>query len=208
MPSKGDPYLDAGMHGYIRKTAMKEFWRVSAWYDDVSDLIQDGYLCFAKCRARYVDKLKVLPATDPTPDDKRQMMAMVRTAFDRHVKFVLTQHIKDGWEVPVSQLARAGAPESADPWDALAPAQLGDASVVDLLRSLPAEIQQLMVALMGDVAVGYSYLERRKTAKGGTRVVRRKSGVRETTNQYYCRLIGVDPATHDLVGQIRSLLHT
>lgn len=207
-----DPYLDAGMHGYIRNTAVREFWRVSAWYDDVADLVQDGYLCFAKCRARYVDKLKVLPADNPTPDDRKQMMAMVRTSFDRHVKFVLTQHIKDGWEVPASQLVRAGAEEPADPWDVLASPQMGDASLVDLVRSLPAEIQQLIVILAGDGAealrMGYSRLERRKTAGGAVRFVRHRRRLRETTNQYYCRLVGLDPDKHDLVGQVRALLVT
>lgn len=209
--SERDPYLDAGMEGFIRRTAVKEFWRVSYWYDDVADLVQDGYLCFAKCRARYVDKLKTLPATNPTIDDKRQMMAAVKTTFERHVKFVLTQHIKDGWEVPVSQLVRAGAEEPADPWDALTPAQESEGGLIDLVKSLPAEIQQLIVILAGDGAealgVRRERIHIRTTAGGAPRVVRSKRRIRETTNQYYCRLVGLDPREHDLAGQVRSLLH-
>lgn len=212
MTSKGsDPYLDAGMHGYIRKTAVKEFWRVAAWYDDVADLVQDGYLCFAKCRARYVDQLGVLPATDPGPDHRKWMMALVRTAFDRYIKYTIAGKMRGAYEIPVSQLVRPGAEDPADPWEGIGPGQPADVSMAMLVYSLPTELQQLIVILAGDGAGALGMrcdrLERRKTASGATRVVRRsRRRLRETTNQYYCRLVGLDPAEHDLVGQVRALL--
>ena len=43
-----DPFFDAGVRGWIVKTAYKHYWRVSSYYE-FDDLVQDGYLCYAKC---------------------------------------------------------------------------------------------------------------------------------------------------------------
>lgn len=209
---RSDPYLDKGMRGYIHATALKEFWKVANWYDDPADLVQDGYLCFAKCRARYVHELGVLPATHPTRDQRRHMMTLVKTTFSRYIQHVLAAKTRDGHEVPVSQLASAGEEGPDGPWAVLgaSSAQDGEASLVDLLRSLPEELQQLVVVLAGDgteaLGVCSDRLRVRETDGGTRRVTRHRRRLRETTNQYYCRLVGLDPTTHDLAGQVRSMI--
>lgn len=204
-----DPYLDSGMHGYIRNTAVKEFWRVADWYDDVADLIQDGYMCYAKCRARYVDQLGTLPATNPTDEHRRWMMSLVKTAFWRHIKFTVAGKMQYGHEEPVSQLARDDQTD-ADPWDKLTPPVDGEAAVLMVLLSLPSELQQLAVLLAGDGAEALGFkrtaLARYTTAGGTKRTVSCHRPLRETTNQYYCRLLGIDPAANDVVGKLRAAL--
>jgi hypothetical protein len=200
------------MRGYIYATALREYWKVANWYDDPADLVQDGYLCFAKCRAHYVHKLGVLPATHPTRDQRRHMMTLVKTTFGRYIQHVLAAKTRYGHEVPVSQFASAGEEAADDPWAVFgeSSAQDADASLVDLLRSLPEELQQLVLALVGDGAealgVCSDRLRVRETAGGTRRVTRHRKRLRETTNQYYCRLVGLDSTNHDLAGQVRSLL--
>lgn len=204
-----DPYLDSGMHGYILNTARKEFWRVAAWYDDVADLVQDGYLCYAKCRRRYVEVLGTLPADDPTPDDRRQMMAAVKVAFNRYIQHNIASSMWGGYEVPVSQLTREGADEAADPWEGLTPAQMPEAQMTEFLGSLSSELQQLVVVLARDgvdaLRMGQISLERRVLPGGSVRYRRMRRRVRETTNRYYCRLVGCNPREVDLVGQLQAL---
>jgi hypothetical protein len=202
----GDPYLDEGMHGFIRNTAVKEFWRVAGWYDTPADLVQDGYLCYCKCK-RYIGVGK-LPTVPTLPVHRKHMMALVKTTFLRHIKYTIAGQMQWGKEVPVSQLVRDGA-EDADPWETLLPKVSEVATLSALLRSAPAELQQLMELLAGDgtEVLGFrrSRLYRQKTPGGGTRIVRRKKALRETTNQYYCRLLGIVPGT-DVVGRLREFL--
>lgn len=208
-----DPYLDAGMEGFIRNLASKEYWRVADWYGrdrdcGLEDLIQDGYLCFARCRRRYVEVLGTLPP-DPAPDHLRMMMHLVKTAFGRYIKFVIAEKMRWGHEEVASQLGD-GRPQS-DPWESLLPAQPEDASLRTLLLSLPSELQQLVVLLAGDGAevLGFerSRLERRVLPSGSVRLQRRgRRRLRETTNEYYCRLLGLDPVEVDVRGHLESFL--
>lgn len=208
-----DPYLDKGMEGYIKNTAIKEFWRVAHWYDDPADLIQDGYLCYCKCRVRYVDQLGVLPAENPTKEQRRWMMSLVMTTFERYLKYTIAGKMRGAYEIPVSQLVRDGADGPTDPWEGLSPRFSGEAELSLLLHSLPKELQELVVLLAGDGAEVLGFcrdrLQRRWLPSGRVRITRRgRRPLRETTNQYYCRLLGLDPTKNDLVGQLRTLLST
>lgn len=209
--SASDPYLDAGMEGFIRNLASKEYWRVADWYGrdrdcGLSDLIQDGYLCYVRCRKRYVEVLGALPAS-PGPDHVRVMQKLVRTTFERHIRFVLAGKMRWGHEEPISQLAPQSSSAS---WEDFIPAQSGDASLVDLLLSMPSELRQLVAILVGDGAesLGFerSRLERCVLPSGSVRLRRRGNRrLRETTNEYFCRLLGCDPSS-DVRGHLQSLL--
>lgn len=207
---RADPYLDAGMHGYIRNKALKEFWRVSGWYSDVSDLVQDGYFCYAKCRNRYVDTLGVLPATNPSNTDRRHMMSLVMTTFDRYICHNIAGQLRYGREVPVSQFTRNGEDADTDPWNGLVSAGAEDVAMMMLIKSLPSEIQDLISILTGDGSAAlefcYDRLERRTLPGLRTRIVRNRRRLRETKNEYYCRLLGLDPRENDVAGRVRALL--
>lgn len=209
-----DPYLDEGMRGYIHRTAAREFWKVAGWYE-LEDLVQDGYMCYYKCRHRPQYVAQLSSEDNPSSEDRRWMMSLVKVTFDRHITTLASKRmgvrdaVYDRIEVSVSGLSRPDDEETADPWDTLAPGQFGNASLVDLILSLPSEMQQLLVILAGDggKALGFnrSTRLRRTTANGSPRMTRRRRRTRETTNEYYCRLVGLDPREHDLASQVEAL---
>jgi hypothetical protein len=52
-----EKYLDAGLKGWIVNTAKRNYWRVASYYE-LDDLISDGYLAYAVCKARYSKKVQ------------------------------------------------------------------------------------------------------------------------------------------------------
>ena len=90
MQTETDAYLDAGMKGWIVNTAKKEFWKVAEWYE-FQDLVQDGYLCYYKCRKRLHGRLLV---KTPTKDQRREVQAYVKTAFLNHISTLATKRMQ------------------------------------------------------------------------------------------------------------------
>ena len=200
----GDPYLDDFMHGYIRATAKLEYWRVRDWCD-FEDLVQEGYYCFAKCRAKYIE----LP-DNPGIGEKKWLMCLVKTTFQRHIRYTLAGKMRYGHEEPVSQLS--GPEESyEDTWSRLLPPNPEEATLAHLLSTLPSELSQLMRILAGDTAEVLG-IRRKKTALrwhgNRLRAEKLRRQRRETTNEYYCRLVGLDPARVNLVEQIKEHFST
>lgn len=155
-----DPYLDKGMRGWIVKTSRQNLWRVAGWYC-LDDLIQDGYLCFYKCRARY----KKFNCAKPTADQKKQFMALVQRSFTNHIHS-LSKHRQQ--ELPVDSI------EECAGWARIAELQEGPLRA--LLARAPQELVDVIVLLTSD---GSGYLRRR---------VRRRL-IRETTNARIARLL-------------------
>jgi hypothetical protein len=189
-----DPYLDEGMRGYIVRTARQEYWRVAAWYD-LEDLIQDGLLCYAKCRARY-GELRI--KNHPSSGDRKWMMQLVKTAFYRHIMTLSSRAARAPGEVAVSQLVQDDGPGMAEVWDYIAPPHPAEAHLALTLSSLPQELVDLITILAGDGAEALGF-ERRH--------IGRRLG-RETTNEYYCRLLGLHPERWDIRSMIREYLET
>lgn len=199
-----DPYLDAGMEGFIVNTAQKEFWRVAGWYE-LEDLIQDGYMCYYKCKDRY----GVLSVKNhPTKGDIKWMMALVKTTFNNHIRHKLAGKVRYGSEIAVSQLGAEDS-EFDDVWGNIAPPQLEESTLAVMLAQAPAEIKQLIQLLVGDgaEALGFNRSRNRVSEVGEKKVRRVSQGrrpLRETTNEYYCRLMGLDPKRNDLLGLVRG----
>lgn len=185
MKSLSDVYLDQGMRGYIHSTAWREFWRVANWYE-VDDLIQDGYLCYYKCVKAYPG----LMVEAPTQDQRRHFMALVRTTFVNHITDLANKRTR----VPEQALSRYSAEDEGPAWDEVLPSQAEEGSAMALLASAPAEIKQLVKLLAGD---GAALLAFKRNKKG-------RKAFRETTNEFYCRLLGFDPKYEDVVGRVRA----
>ena len=179
----GDVYLDLGMRGWIANFARKNYWRVCSWYS-LEDLIQDGYMCFAKCRSRYREKFDT---DNPTKDQRRHFQALVKTTFSNHISDLALKNRQLPMQ-PVSALAAVGESDTwfEDKLSAEAPA----ATVTALLAGAPAELRALLVALTGDVS----------------ECIQRLGGRRETTNEFWCRLVGADPAERDLRRELQEYL--
>lgn len=184
---KDDPFLDAGMRGYITNTARKNFWRVAEWYP-FEDLVQDGYLCFYKCRKHYPDLSDI---ADPTKAQRSWFFSLVKTTYLNHISTLAAKHRA----VPERAVSQMGSDTSSEVaiWEMLLGAGAEESTFRVLLAQAPAEIKQVLELLAGDGADALQYLR--------TRLKRRF--VRETTNEYLCRLGGVDSQTRDFVGEIQ-----
>lgn len=184
-----DVFLDAGMRGWIVRKASKEYWRVAHWYE-LSDLIQDGYLCYAKCKQAY----PVLMSTaQPTPEQRRHVMSLVQRAFCNHITDLAKSRMRLT-DMAVSQLVGEEGSENSFWEKVTAPDEVASsgATVGQLLRSAPKELLDLITLLAQDAG----FQRKRK----GRRLVR------ETNNERYCRLLGLDPLTHNVVAMIRDHL--
>ena len=191
-----DDYLDAGMKGWIVNTARKEYWRVQQLCD-IEDLIQDGYVCFAKCRNRYVGThtkgRTYLPPKNPTKDHLRHFQSLVKTTFSNHISTLAAKH-KGVNVLAVSQVKKVETTADSVVWDKFLPQQAEQASLYSLVKNAPEEIKQLVTLLVSD---GLDLLKFERKRVG-------RRAIRETNNEFYCRLLHLDPAKTDMVGQLRE----
>lgn len=173
MSSVADPYLDAGMRGWIVQTARKNLHRVVGY--ELDDLVQEGYYCFYKCKRRYVGKCDVgvanpnkvwryLPLNNPTKDNQRHFMALVKMSFLNHIV----------------SLSRKNPRELPDE-DILATISVASelTEIRTALMKAPREVKQLVDFLLHD-------------ALTASECVRVRGGRRETTDQKLSRVLGLD----------------
>jgi hypothetical protein len=194
-----DVYLDAGMRGWIVGMARQEQWRAPKWYS-LEDLIQDGYMCYCRCRERYTC-LTVL--NHPGKDQRKHFMALVKSTFINHIMTLATKYTSQPEDI-VSQMGG----EAGVSLEALAPTQAEDAPLVVALKQAPAELMELIGTLVKDGAEVGSYVRSRlrteapfavvSSGPGGCvkscgyvpRVRRGRRALRETTNDYLDRSYG------------------
>lgn len=193
------PYLDDAARGWIVNTAKKNFWRVASWYS-LEDLIQDGYLCFYKCHARY----KFLTVKNhPLTEDKRRFMALAKAAYNNHITNLSNRRTATP-EVALSQLLPEGT-MAEDHLNALLPVQPEEATLQVLLAAAPKELRELFDLLVQDGVTVVDFA-RSRLRRHGDRVQRGRRALRETTNEHYCRRLGLDPRGTDLIGMVRAFL--
>lgn len=174
-----DPYFDDGLKKWIFKQAHKNYWRVATWMD-LDDLVQEGFLCYAICRARY------------EPKNEQHLMSLVKITFINQITDLANRRTRTP-ETPVSELASPG--NELELLESLAGGEDGDSELQGLLARAPKEVRALLAALSSD--------------EGAERMRRpyriREDGSRETTNERWCRLIGVP--TFDLEAMLRKALN-
>jgi hypothetical protein len=185
-------YFDAGLQGWIKNTARREHWRMAKWYE-LSDLIQDGFLCYCKCRDKYTrgppePGFQALNTEHPTDAQRRHFMNLVQRAYFNHI-MTLSSRFAAASEEPVSQLA-TGDDEVAT-LESLLPPQSEEASLLMALKQAPAEISDAIRRLINDGLDGGEYLRSRLRERDG-RVTRGRRALRETTSAYLARVLG-DP---------------
>jgi hypothetical protein len=185
MTKQVDPFLDQSLKGWIINKSRREFWRIAAWYS-VEDLIQDGYMVYYKCRNRYSH---LTDKPEPTIDDKRQFMALFKVSFHNFITDLANDRTATPEEAHSEAMlyaATAGRPQQEE------------ATFRLLLASAPKEIAQLVELLMTEGSEKVAYLRSRFFVKDGEKIRRRRS-LWETTNQHYCRRLGLDATKVDLM---------
>lgn len=119
--------LDAGLRGWIVNYARKNYWRVPNYYS-LDDLIQEGYVCYAKCNLRYRHVR-----------EQRHFMALVKRTFANHIHDLAAERTAKPPEI----LAEPDSPS-------LIQVEYSDALIYTLLNQLPAELKRLIHVLLTD----------------------------------------------------------
>lgn len=182
-------YLDQGMERWIYSTAHRNYWRVPPWYE-LADLIQDGFMCYAKCVEAYG---RLRRKRKPHKDDRRNFMALVRTTYLRHITDLANWRTRT-LEKTVSAVRHVA--ETAEAWlERHAPLEHAMQDLSILVAGAPNDIKRLIQAVTGDASDAVRYLKRPLNKPG--------LYVRETTNEMLCRLAGNDPKKVDMVERLR-----
>lgn len=187
-----DVYFDAGLQGWLKNTARREHWRVARWYQ-LSDLAQDGVICYCKCRNRYTlgppkPGFQNLYTTAPSGAQRRHFMGLVQRAYYNHI-MTLSSRFARACEDRVSDLVSGGDETSTlENW---LPPQPEEASVILAVKQAPAEIAEAISRLVQDGIEGGQYLRSRLRERNGRMVVGRRA-LRETTSERLARVLG-DP---------------
>jgi hypothetical protein len=174
-----DPYLaDGGILKMIANMAARNVWRLAGW--EVADLTQEGFVCYLKVKDRYWWARK----KRPTIDDLRTVVYYTKRTFTNRIHD-LSKRQCPYIEVNLTDYAveRAGTEMTSDDFlGHITPSYQTEAAgdIAILIKSAPWELQQLFDLLCEDVTSGY-----RRYGK------RRRKSKRETTNQRFCRLLGL-----------------
>lgn len=186
MAKNNDPYLEPSVQGYIVKVARKNFWKVASWYE-FDDLVQDGYLCYAKCRARFRGNV------EPTKEDRKTFMSYFQMAFSNHITDLQQDPRSRQQEVGFASLSDKQV-ETFESWTESA-ADLGQGTLATLLAQAPAEILDILKQILVDGVAEVPFLRTRLHKKllpnsPTPRIVKGRRHVRETTVEHYDRCLG------------------
>lgn len=211
-----DVYFDAILHNWLEAFARRERWRVAGWYG-VADLVQDGYICYCKCRDKYTlgppePGHQDLNTDVPNDAQRRHFMALVQRAFFNHL-MTLSTNYPIAMEEPVSC---APSDDSALLLEGLMPPAPEETTILMALANAPVEIGAAIGKLINDGVEGEAYLRSRlrrhlvlKTHASGAvsasiRVTRGKRALRETTSAYFQRVLG----DGDLPRKVAAYIHS
>jgi hypothetical protein len=199
-----DVYYDSGVEGWIKTYSWSNRWRLQNWYD-MEELIQDGYLCYLKCRNMYTlgppkPGHQDLNTDAPNKEQRKHFMALLQRTFSNHVTTIAARYARDK-ENTLSELATG---ENAFELEAVLPPQPEETSALIAVLHAPTEIGEAIVKLVQDGVDGGRYLRSKLRDRQG-RVVRVRRALRETTNQRLARVCGGDAEMPKLVRDYLTL---
>lgn len=193
-----DPLMDEGLRKWITKTSHANYWRFSGY--EPQDLIQEGYYCFVKCKAKYSHNF----STPPSKDDQKWFMSLVKTSFSNHI----TSLIRKQMRLPylVSENVQVAGEESTNSYADSLNVDPGMSGFVDIMLSSPAEVLEIFhkILVEGHDVLSAKRKEAFRLKLEGPR--RRRVRYIETTNEQLCKLVGVDPKEKNFHREILNLL--
>lgn len=188
-----DPYLDQPMMNWIKGFVRQNHWRVASWISE-EDLEQDGLECYLKCRNAYItaeppEKYKGNPdypilCETPTENQRKWFMELVKRAFFNRVMNLSSRH-SQGREMALPMTA----PGEEPCLERLLPVQEEEASVLTALANAPTELADVVQRIVQDGLDGGAYLWGKVRTEEG-RAKKGRRGTRETTTQYWERVLG------------------
>lgn len=170
------PLPDEGAVRWLHSYARKNFWRVAA-YMDYDDLIQDGYYAWVEVCWRY-------PLAVANPN-RAHLMSLFKLCFSNKVtdlSRVRTKQVDDA-RSDIVEIYDGEAVLTFDPFD-----------LQTLINKAPQVIKDALALFAKDDT-------RKEIQKPFAKY---DNGRRETLNDRLCKLLGKDPNTIDVAGQLRS----
>lgn len=173
------PLWEGAIEGWVVNFITKNVWRTKPAYD-WCDLYQESYLCYDRCVHMY-----------PEVVEAPHFMRLVQVTTLNRITDLANKRTKRR-EVPME----VGDEDSTMCLLDMVPNNMLGISDYEneewkVMKDSPQLLRRLVrVLTASDVVLAY-------------RVV---GGIRETTNELLCRLVGVDSTRRDLVGYLRSYL--
>jgi hypothetical protein len=181
------PEMDASAIRWLWKTARKNYWRVSHWYD-LDDLVQDGYLHYARLCNKY-----------PDIEIRAHIMGLFKRIYLNHIHDLSKRRTRGPVEVlECDLLTRQTDSNDESPllWESLCAVD-SEQDFFDLIASAPTPVQQILNLF---------------TTEASCKLLRApyrwRHGTRETFNERLCRMLGYSPDQIDLAGILRGYLNT
>lgn len=178
--------MDEGARLWLAKTARRNYWRVSRWYD-LEDLIQEGYVAYSKTLRKY-------PGVTHAP----HRMALFKRVFLNRLHDMANKRTRDAEEICMSEMLAddaSGLPRKVVEFAA-------ESSIEEALQvfaSAPQYVKDAVALFTREADLVRLRSDYRKVRRG-------RWLCRETLNERLCRLTGYDPAQVDIVGGIRACL--
>lgn len=142
-------YLDEGLKRWIYRTAHRNYWRVSRWYD-LDDLIQDGFLCYQKCAHKY---RRLQRKRKPRKDDRRNFMALVKRAYENHIHDLASKRTVQK-EYAVSRLLPISTDLHHDQWLEQYGGHTEPAEFLLYFNELQPKVRKVLIEAFRDVLQG------------------------------------------------------
>ena len=172
-----EPEFNGRIAGWTTNYIHKNFWKFCSDYE-FEDLVQEAYIKFLQCRDRYV-----------SVRESKHFMSLYQTSVKNHFSdlakkirtgrqcVVFESEIGDEYLVALSTLA--GHLDNDGPRNIL-------------IRQAPEEVRRLISSMLDGGAEAFRRHKTLRRAKDGE-LTKRKFSVRETTNEFLCRLLRCDP---------------
>jgi len=122
---QGPKAVDKGLRIRIAKMAKHHHWRVQSWYG-IDDLIQEGFVCYAKVRSKY-----------PQITDDVHILNLTSVAFRNHITNLSNRKRKQ------ADITFADLPNDDIPPETECP----DAEIAQLIAEAPPLVQRVLRAL-------------------------------------------------------------
>lgn len=168
-------------YGVYQQWAYKEikrnFWRLHYLYD-IDDLAQDAYLKFLQCERRYVGVVE-------TPE---HFMALYKTAFKNHLH-----------DLAISTITSSGISTLDEVKESGGMIEDGEGELAVLLSRAPYPLSRLFSAIETVEFNRLLTVDRKRQSYGSV-------SYRETTNELFCRLLGLDPLEVNLYESAKAYL--
>ena len=189
-----DPFMDQGLQAWILKTAKKHYWRVAHWMD-LDDLIQDGFLCYARVRARYPEMVR----PPLRPGQRAKFMSLFKRVYLNELHDKANDRTRGVSEVGLADVRRhdPNCPPDELYLEALLGEQPEEGTLAVLIAQAPPEVRDFLAGL-----------ETEEGQRAFRARLRRHSGHKQTLNERFCYIAGCDPRQIDLPAAIYDAFTT